>query len=107
MGAILNAGDALSFTAIESENGAGRGHSSRRGHSASSIGATANEDHAPTGCMDSFGDVWGGRMAEKRHPYLNTQPGFLSLGSHYVGAQIQGSLQVLGATSCDRYHSPE
>ena len=46
-------------------------------------------------------------MAEKRRPRLTTQPGFLSLGTHYLGARLQGSLQVLGAASCDRYHSPE
>jgi hypothetical protein len=46
-------------------------------------------------------------MAEKRRTYLRTQPGILDLGSNYVGARIQGSLQVLGATSCERYHSPE
>jgi len=45
-------------------------------------------------------------MADKRRPRLTTQPGLLNLGSHYLGARIQGSLQVLGATSCDRYHSP-
>jgi hypothetical protein len=45
-------------------------------------------------------------MAENRRPHLTTQPSILNLGSHYVGATIQGSLQVLGATSCDRYHSP-
>jgi hypothetical protein len=46
-------------------------------------------------------------MAEKRRPHLTTLPGFLSLGRHYLGARIQGSLQVLGAESCDHYHSPE
>jgi hypothetical protein len=46
-------------------------------------------------------------MAENRRRRLPTQPGILNLGSNYVGARIQGSLQVLGATSCDRYHSPE
>jgi hypothetical protein len=46
-------------------------------------------------------------MTENRRRYLTTQPGILDLGSNYVGARIQGSLQVLGATSCDRYHSPE
>jgi hypothetical protein len=46
-------------------------------------------------------------MAENRPKYLTTQPGILNLGSNYVGARIQGSVQVLGATSCDRYHSPD
>ena len=46
-------------------------------------------------------------MAEKRRAYLTTQPSILNLGTNYVGARIQGSLQVLGATSCERYHSPE
>jgi hypothetical protein len=46
-------------------------------------------------------------MAENSRKHLTTHPGILNLGSNYVGARIQGSLQVLGATSCDRYHSPE
>jgi hypothetical protein len=46
-------------------------------------------------------------MAEKRRPHLTTLPSILNFGSNYLGARIQGSLQVLGATSCDRYHSPE
>jgi hypothetical protein len=46
-------------------------------------------------------------MGEKRRAYLRTQPGILDLGSNYVGATIRGSLQVLGATSCDGFHSPE
>jgi hypothetical protein len=46
-------------------------------------------------------------MPESRRPYLRTQPSFLHLGSNYAGARIHGSLQVLGAASCDRYHSPE
>jgi hypothetical protein len=46
-------------------------------------------------------------MAEKRRPYLTTFPSILNLGSNYVGATIQGSVQVLQATSCDRVHSPE
>jgi hypothetical protein len=46
-------------------------------------------------------------MARTRRNYLTTQPGILNLGSNHVGARIQGSLQVLGATTCDRYHSPE
>lgn len=46
-------------------------------------------------------------MGETRRAYLTTQPGILNLGSNYVGARMRGSLQVLGATSCDRYYSPE
>jgi hypothetical protein len=46
-------------------------------------------------------------MSEKRRVYLRTQPGFLNFGSNYVGAKIHGSLQVLGAASCQKYHSPE
>jgi hypothetical protein len=46
-------------------------------------------------------------MAGKRPAYLTTQPSILALGSHYVGARIQGSLQVLDATKCHGYHSPE
>jgi hypothetical protein len=46
-------------------------------------------------------------MVDKKRPSLEVQPGILDLGSHYVGARIRGSLQVLGATSCDAYHSPE
>jgi hypothetical protein len=46
-------------------------------------------------------------MAENRRTHLTTRPGILNLGSNYVGARIRGSIQVLGATSCGRYYSPE
>ncbi len=46
-------------------------------------------------------------MADTRRAYLTTQPSILNLGAHYVGARIQGSVQVLGAAACDGYHSPE
>jgi hypothetical protein len=46
-------------------------------------------------------------MAESGRRYLTAQPSILNLGLNYVGARIQGSLQVLGATSCHRFHSPE
>jgi len=46
-------------------------------------------------------------MTANKRRFLRTQPSILSLGSHYVGARIQGSLQVLDATSCHAYHSPE
>jgi len=46
-------------------------------------------------------------MSMNRRAYLTTQPSILNFGSNYVGAKIHGSLQVLGATSCDGYHSPE
>jgi hypothetical protein len=43
-------------------------------------------------------------MAEKR-PRLTTQPGFLALGTHFAGATLRGSLQVLGGTSGGRWRS--
>jgi hypothetical protein len=46
-------------------------------------------------------------MVEKKRAYLRAQPSIIDFGPQYVGAKIQGSVQVLGATSCDRYHSPE
>jgi hypothetical protein len=46
-------------------------------------------------------------MSESRRAFLTTQPSFLNLGSNYVGARIRGSFQVLGATACTGYHSPE
>ena len=46
-------------------------------------------------------------MTQSKRKYLTTQPGTLDLGTHYVGATLRGSLQVLGATSCHAYHSPE
>jgi hypothetical protein len=46
-------------------------------------------------------------MAESKRNHLTTQPSFVNLGVNYVGARIRGSLQVLGATACFRFHSPE
>ncbi len=46
-------------------------------------------------------------MAPSKRKYLTTQPAILDLGSNFVGATLRGSLQVLGATSCQTYHSPE
>jgi hypothetical protein len=46
-------------------------------------------------------------MTTERHEHLTTQPCILKLGSHYVGARIEGSLQVLGTASCERYYSRE
>jgi hypothetical protein len=46
-------------------------------------------------------------MAENGRAYLTTQPSILDFGSNYVGATIQGSLLVLGATLCNRFLSPE
>jgi hypothetical protein len=46
-------------------------------------------------------------MDQIRRAYLTTLPSNLNLGSNCVGARIQGSVQVLGATSCDRFYSLE
>ena len=43
-------------------------------------------------------------MAENR-PRLNTQPALLALGTHFAGATLRGSLQVLGATPGGRWRS--
>ncbi len=49
----------------------------------------------------------GRGMAKNQRAHLTTQPDILNLGSNYVSARIQGSLQVLGANSCDRFDSRE